>query len=98
MKKVGPEEEEEEGRAGDGRRPESNPGVVVGRWEMQECKWREVEVDRWEEDGREIVVEQEGRKVECETGRSGCFELQKVRTGRRGRRTPQAEGKISEDL
>lgn len=98
MKKVGwkEEEEEEEGRAGDGRRPESDPGVVVGRWEKQECKWREV--DRWEQDGRETVVEREGRKVEQETGRPGYFELQKVRTGRRGRHTPQAEGKISEDL
>lgn len=37
------EEEEEEGWAGHGRRPESDQRDVVGRWEKQKCRWKEVD-------------------------------------------------------
>lgn len=55
MEEVGREEEEEEEQAGHGRRTESDQGDVEGRWEKQECRWREV--DKQEQEERGIAVE-----------------------------------------
>lgn len=45
-----------------------------------------------------MAVELQGRRVEQVMDRRGYFELQKARTGWRGKHTLGAEGKMSVDL
>lgn len=53
-------QEEQEGWAEQGRRPVSNQGDVLGRWEELKCRWREVDKSAQEE--RSMTEELEGRR------------------------------------
>lgn len=96
MEKAEWEEEEEEEWARHGGRLESDQGGVVERWDQQKCRWGEV--DGYEQDEREMAVEQEGRRVEVVMDGWTCFEVQNERTGWRMKRALQAEGKMLVEL
>ncbi|TNN68431.1 hypothetical protein EYF80_021352 [Liparis tanakae] len=88
-------EEEKEGWAGHGRRPESDQGDVAGRWQMEKSRWRKVDTEQEE---RGMPVQMEGRKVEQVMDRTSCLELQEERTRWRGKHTLRTVGEMWVDV
>lgn len=55
-------------------------------------------MEKQEQDEREMAAKLEGRRVELVMDTPGYFELQEERTGWRGKRALQADGKMLADL